>query len=162
MGPFTNSTVFVKTEYARDWVGICCLPYYLGIGQLLTGKMSDLYSKKAMLFWGMLVQGLAILVLPFTQHLVLLLMLSATLGIGTALVYPTFLSTIAQATAPIERAETIGVFRLWRDFGYAIGAIISGITADLFGLTYAILLIGLITIISALIIQFRMPRQATP
>lgn len=137
-------------------------PTIWGIGQLLTGKMSDLYSKKAMLFWGMLVQGLAILVLPFTQHLVLLLMLSATLGIGTALVYPTFLSTIAQATAPIERAETIGVFRLWRDFGYAIGAIISGITADLFGLTYAILLIGLITIISALIIQFRMPRQATP
>jgi MFS family permease len=84
-------------------------------------------------------------------------MLSALLGFGTALVYPTFLSAIAEATSPNQRAESIGTFRLWRDLGYAFGAIISGIIADVFGVEYAILLIGFITIISATIIKFRMP-----
>jgi MFS family permease len=79
--------------------------------------------------------------------------------VGTALVYPTFLSAIAQATTPHQRAESIGTFRLWRDLGYAIGAIISGITADLFGVNYAIILIGLITIASSVIIEIRMPKD---
>jgi len=71
------------------------------------------------------------------------------------------LSTIAQVTPPVDRAESIGIFRLWRDAGYAFGAIISGITADVFGLEYAIYLIGGITVLSALVIQFRMPRKLT-
>jgi MFS family permease len=83
--------------------------------------------------------------------------LSAVLGLGTALVYPTFLSAIAQATSPGQRAESIGTFRLWRDLGYAFGAIISGITADLFGVEYAIFLIGALTLLSALILKIRMP-----
>ena len=85
--------------------------------------------------------------------------ISAILGLGTALVYPTFLSTIAAATSPSQRAESIGTFRLWRDLGYAFGAILSGLTADLFGVEYAIMLIGSLTIISSLIIKFRMPEQ---
>jgi MFS family permease len=85
--------------------------------------------------------------------------ISAILGLGTALVYPTFLSAIAQAASPDQRAESIGTFRLWRDLGYAIGAIISGITADLFGLDYAIILIGLLTVFSSAIIKFRMPEN---
>jgi rhodanese-related sulfurtransferase len=87
----------------------------------------------------------------------LLIILSAVLGIGTALVYPTFLSTIAEATTPSQRAESIGTFRLWRDLGYAIGAIISGVAADFFGVEYAVVLIGIITIISSIVIQLRMP-----
>lgn len=132
-------------------------PTVWGIGQLFTGKMSDVYSKKSMLFWGMLIQGITILLIPFTGSFYALAVLSALLGLGTALVYPTFLSAIAQATNPMQRAESIGTFRLWRDLGYAIGAVISGITADLFGVEYAILLIGLITILSSLIIKIRMP-----
>jgi MFS family permease len=132
-------------------------PTVWGIGQLFTGKMSDHYSKKAMLFWGMLLQGLAILLIPFSSDFYLLAALSALLGLGTALVYPTFLSTIAQATSPRQRAESIGTFRLWRDLGYAFGAVISGITADYFGVEYAIFLIGGLTILSALIIKIRMP-----
>ena len=81
------------------------------------------------------------------------------LGLGTALVYPTFLTTIAQATSPKQRAESIGTFRLWRDLGYAFGAVISGITADLLGVEYAIFFIGGLTIISSLIIKFRMPER---
>ena len=134
-------------------------PTVWGIGQLFTGKMSDHYSKKAMLFWGMLIQGVAILFIPFSSEFYVLVSISAILGLGTALVYPTFLSTIAQATSPKQRAESIGTFRLWRDLGYAFGAIISGVTADLFGIEYAIFLIGGLTIISSLIIKFRMPEQ---
>ena len=132
-------------------------PAVWGIGQLFTGKMSDIYAKKRMLFWGMLLQGIAILFIPFSSQLEVLAGLAAILGIGTALVYPTFLSTIAQATQPIQRAESIGIFRFWRDAGYALGAVISGIAADLWGITYAIMLIGVLTICSALVIQFRMP-----
>ena len=134
-------------------------PTVWGIGQLFTGKMSDKFSKKSMLFWGMLIQGLAIVWLPFTSNLLGIATTAAILGLGTALVYPTFLSTIAQATSPKQRAESIGTFRLWRDLGYAFGALISGVTADIFGIQYAILLIGGITIISSLVIKFRMPEQ---
>jgi len=132
-------------------------PTFWGIGQLFTGKMSDIYSKKKMLFVGMFVQGIAIVLLVFATDFYILALLSAILGVGTALVYPTFLSTIAQVTNPTQRAESVGTFRLWRDLGYAFGAIISGITADIFGIQYAIILIGLITILSSVIIQVRMP-----
>lgn len=133
-------------------------PGVWGIGQLFTGKMSDLYSKKNMLFYGMLLQGLVILLFPFSANFYVLIAISALLGLGTALVYPTFLSTIASATQPNQRAESIGIFRLWRDLGYAFGAIISGIVADAFGIDASIYLIGGITVISALIIKLRMPK----
>lgn len=147
----------LKYDTAHIGIIAAIYPTVWGIGQLITGKMSDIYSKKAMLFWGMLAQGIAILCIPLSENFFVLAGLSSILGLGTALVYPTFLATIAQATQPIQRAESIGIFRLWRDAGYAIGAIISGITADLFGVEYAIMLIGVITLISAGIIQYRMP-----
>jgi predicted MFS family arabinose efflux permease len=132
-------------------------PTVWGLGQLFTGKMSDHLNKKKMLFWGMLLQALAILFIPISQDFYLLAFLSGLLGLGTALVYPTFLSALADATRPEQRAESIGVFRLWRDMGYAIGAIISGITADYFGINLAIWLIAFLTLISAFVIKFRMP-----
>ena len=153
--------ILLSLNYNNENIGIitAIYPTVWGIGQLFTGKMSDHYSKKAMLFWGMLLQGLSILLIPFSSDFYVLAAISAILGLGTALVYPTFLSTIAQATNPSQRAESIGSFRLWRDLGYAFGAIISGIIADLFGVEYAIFLIGGLTIISSLIIKFRMPEQ---
>ncbi|SHM37397.1 MFS transporter [Flavobacterium xinjiangense] len=153
--------VLLSLHYDSQNIGIitAIYPAVWGFGQLITGKMSDVYSKKKMLFWGMLLQGIAILFIPFAEEFYQLTTISAFLGLGTALVYPTFLSAIAQATNPNQRAESIGTFRLWRDLGYAIGAIISGITADLFGVNYAIVLIGLITIISSLIIEIRMPKD---
>ena len=143
----------------NEQIGIIAAAYptFWGIGQLFTGKMSDFYSKKKMLFWGMLIQGISILIIPFTNSFILLLSLSVLLGIGTAIVYPTFLTSIAEESSPIQRAETIGSFRLWRDLGYAIGALLSGITADLFGISFSILLIGFITILSSIVIKLRMP-----
>ena len=151
--------ILLSMDFGTKDIGIIAAiyPTVWGIGQLFTGKMSDHYSKKSMLFWGMLAQGIAILLLPYSSSYFQLGAIAAFLGLGTALVYPTFLSAIAQVTSPTQRAETIGVFRLWRDLGYAIGAIISGITADLFGVEYAILLIGIITVVSSIIIKFRMP-----
>ena len=153
--------VLLSLHYDSQNIGIitAIYPTVWGFGQLVTGKMSDVYSKKKMLFWGMLLQGIAILFIPFAAEFYQLAAISAFLGLGTALVYPTFLSAIAQATTPHQRAESIGTFRLWRDLGYAIGAIISGITADLFGVSYAIILIGVITIVSSLIIEIRMPKD---
>ena len=150
-----------QLKFNNQHIGIitAIYPTVWGLGQLVTGKLSDVLSKKKMLFWGMFLQGIAIVLLPFLRDLVGLAFLSALLGIGTALVYPTFLSTIAQVTNPSQRAESVGVFRLWRDLGYAIGAIISGITADVFGIHYAILLIGFLTMLSALAIQVRMPEK---
>jgi len=107
----------------------------------------------------MFLQGIAIVCLILTQSLFVFICLSITLGLGTALVYPTFLNTIAAAISPMQRAEAIGVFRLWRDLGYVIGAIVSGITADYFGISYAILSIGVLTVISSLVIRFRMPSK---
>ncbi|RKS13886.1 putative MFS family arabinose efflux permease [Flavobacterium sp. 120] len=153
--------VLLSLNYDSENIGVitAIYPTVWGFGQLITGKMSDIYSKKKMLFWGMLVQGIAILFIPFSTEMYQLATISALLGFGTALVYPTFLSAIAQATNPTQRAESIGTFRLWRDLGYAIGAIISGITADLFGVNYAIILIGVITILSSVIIEVRMPKD---
>lgn len=134
-------------------------PAVWGIGQLFTGKMSDHFSKKKMLFWGMFIQGLVICVLPFTSTFVVFIVISVVMGFGTALVYPTFLSAIAENTIPQQRAESMGTFRLWRDLGYVIGAIISGAIADLLGLEYAIVFIGILTLISSLIVKWRMPKK---
>ncbi len=132
-------------------------PTVWGLGQIFTGKMSDLFPKKSMLFWGMLLQGVAILGIPFSRDFTLLVVLSALLGAGTALVYPTFLSAIASASPPGQRAESIGTFRLWRDLGYAFGALVSGVVADAMGIEAAILLTGGLTLLSAGIIRVRMP-----
>jgi MFS family permease len=131
-------------------------PAVWGLGQLFTGKMADYFCKKDLLFIGMFLQGIALLVLIFAQSFTHFIILSSLLGLGTALVYPTFLATVAENTNPSDRAHSLGIFRLWRDMGYAIGAILTGVIADLFGIPASILIIGLLTIISALIIHFRM------
>jgi MFS family permease len=153
--------LLITLNYNPNSIGIIAAiyPTVWGIGQLFTGKMADNYSKKGMLFWGMLLQGLAIMAIPFFTGFYQLASIAAILGLGTALVYPTFLSAIADVTNPNQRAESIGVFRLWRDLGYAIGAIISGIIADVFGVQYAVVTIGVITILSSIIIKIRIPSK---
>ena len=150
--------LLVQIGFNNKNIGIitAIYPTIWGVGQLITGKLSDIYSKKLMLVWGMFLQGIAIIFLIFSNNFYVFMTLSTLLGIGTALVYPTFLSTIAHYTNPSQRAESLGTFRFWRDMGYALGAIISGIIADIFGLRYSILLIGVLTIFSAIIIQIRM------
>ncbi|HRG34259.1 MAG TPA: MFS transporter, partial [Saprospiraceae bacterium] len=131
-------------------------PAVWGIGQLFTGRMADKFCKKDMLYVGMLLQAVALIVLVWAETMSHFITLSAILGWGTAMVYPTFLATVAENTHPQDRAKSIGIFRLWRDLGYAIGAILTGILADWYSINSAILFIGFLTFISSLIIQFRM------
>ncbi|WP_286761601.1 MFS transporter [Salegentibacter sp. UBA1130] len=131
-------------------------PAVWGIGQLFTGRMADIFSKKDMLFIGMLLQAIVLVILVWAETMTHFVILSSLLGWGTAMVYPTFLATIADNTHPQDRAKSIGIFRLWRDLGYAIGAILTGLIADLVSIEAAIMLIGILTLISAGIIFLRM------
>jgi MFS family permease len=136
-------------------------PAVWGIGQLFTGKMADHFCKKNLLFGGMLLQGLALVALLFATTMTHFVILSSLLGWGTAMVYPTFLATVAENTHPLDRAKSLGIFRLWRDLGYAIGAILTGLIADAAGISAAVLTIGLLTIFSAAIILSRMKCRIT-
>nr|WP_317044258.1 MFS transporter [Hymenobacter roseosalivarius] len=84
------------------------------------------------------------------------LLLAALLGAGTALVYPTFLAAVAEYAPAPQRARSVGIFRLWRDAGYAVGALLTGLLADAFGLPSALAAIGGLTVLSALVIRRRM------
>lgn len=145
-------------SFSIDRIGVVTgiYPAVWGIGQLATGKMSDHLSKKKMLFWGMLLQGVTLILMAWAVSYLQFILLSFTLGLGTAIVYPTFLAAVADNTHPQQRAQSIGIFRLWRDLGYAIGALLTGILADWFGIYTAVLVISLLTFVSAWVIQFRM------
>jgi MFS family permease len=131
-------------------------PAVWGIGQLFTGKLADKFCKKDMLYTGMILQAIALIALVWASTMTHFILLSVVLGWGTAMVYPTFLATVAENTNPQDRAKSIGIFRLWRDLGYTIGAILTGIIADLININAAILFIGLLTMGSAFIIYYRM------
>jgi len=131
-------------------------PAVWGIGQLFTGRMADKFCKKDMLYIGMFLQAIALIFLVWANTMSHFIILSSILGWGTAMVYPTFLATVAENTNPQDRAKSIGIFRLWRDLGYAIGAILTGIIADLVSINASIIFIGMLTLASALIIRYRM------
>jgi len=134
-------------------------PAVWGLGQLLTGKLADHVNRRSLLVIGMVLQGLAILLLPYVHAQGVYIALSAALGFGTALVYPTFLAVLAAHTHPQQRSEAVGIFRLWRDLGYAIGALLTGLIADRFGITASILAIGVVTVISGVVVWLRMPSE---
>ncbi len=143
---FTLSQIgFLTAVYPSVW----------GISQLFTGKLSDVYSKKILLFYGMLLQAVAIIFLVYASKEIHFILIGIFLGLGTALVYPTFINAIADFVHPKQRAESLGTFRLWRDLGYAFGAILTGVIADFFGIDSSIISIGLLTGISAFIILIR-------
>ena len=137
---------------------VAVYPTVWGLGQLVTGKLADKLPKKNMLFWGMFIQGITLFLMLFANTYWQFIVLSVFLGLGTAIVYPTFLAGIADYTNPKQRAKSIGIFRLWRDLGYAIGAILTGIVADKFGILSSVGLIAFLTIISAFIILIRMTK----
>ncbi|MCX2740858.1 MFS transporter [Pontibacter anaerobius] len=144
--------------FTLEQIGIvtAVYPAVWGIGQLFTGKMADTFCKKNMLFIGMLLQAVALLALVWASSMLHFVALSTILGWGTAMVYPTFLATVAENTNPQDRAQSIGIFRLWRDLGYAIGAILTGVIADLLSINASILFIAALTFLSAGIIFYRM------
>lgn len=135
---------------------VATYPAIWGFGQLYTGKLADKYCKKTLLFLGMLLQGVALLAMIWANSFSWFIVLSSLLGMGTAIVYPTFLAAISDYTHPDQRAQSMGIFRFWRDLGYAIGAILTGLMADAFGLMAPLLAIGLVTVASSLMVKYRM------
>jgi MFS family permease len=135
---------------------VALYPMVWGMAQLGTGKLSDLICQKDLLIYGMLVQGLALFGLIVAQAFWHFASLSVLLGVGTAMVYPTFMAAVAQNTHPLDRAQSLGVFRLWRDLGYAVGALMTGILMVYFPIWVSIASIGALTLMSAGIIKMRM------
>jgi MFS family permease len=135
---------------------VAMYPAVWGIGQLVTGKLSDHYNKKVMLTIGMLLQGIALIAMFYATTMTWFIVLAVLLGVGTAIVYPTFLSAMADYTNPSQRAQSIGVFRFWRDSGYAFGAIFTILISKFFDIEVSLIFIGIVTIVSAIIIKIRM------
>jgi MFS family permease len=131
-------------------------PAVWGIGQIITGRMADKFCKKELLYMGMFLQAVALLMFIWATSMLHFLVLAALLGWGTAMVYPTFLATVAENTHPTDRAKSIGIFRLWRDLGYAVGAVLTGVIADLFSINVAIAFIAGVTFLSGITIYIRM------
>ncbi len=144
--------------YSLSAIGLVAglYPFVWGVSQILTGKWSDIVSKKQMLVLGMLLQAVGIAGFIWANSTVQYAMCSVLLGLGTAAVYPVFLSAVADNTHPDQRAESIGIFRLWRDLGYLFGALLTGLLSDWAGAGVAIAAVGGLTAISAIVIQLRM------
>ena len=150
---------------ARIGVLAATYPAVWGVGQLVTGALSDRWGRKWMIAWGMWTQALGIWLIVAVPRLAphggpfgLWVAGAVLLGVGTALVYPTLLAAIGDVVHPSWRASAVGVYRLWRDLGYAVGALLSGIVADLFGLAWAIVTVGGLTFLSGIVVAVRMRR----
>ena len=138
---------------------VAIYPMAWGLGQLITGKLGDHILKKRLLFWGMLIQGISILGLLLSSSATSFTLVSVAMGIGTAIVYPNFMAAIADNTDPIQRPSSLGIFRLWRDLGYTFGAILTGWIADQYSIENAVVIVGLLTVVSAVVIALRMNNE---
>jgi len=131
-------------------------PAVWGLTQIFTGALSDRIGRKQLIVWGMWVQAAGIVVTALTATFLGFGLGAVLLGLGTAMVYPTLLAAIGDVAHPVWRASAVGVYRLWRDLGYAVGALMAGITADLFGLAAAVWLVAGLTFLSGVIAAVRM------
>jgi MFS family permease len=150
--------LLLQKGYSLTQVGMLAglYPAVWGLGQLFTGRLGDQYCKKQLITGGMLLQATAILVIAFSHQFYTDLFAVALLGGGTALVYPNFLTVIAENTHPVQRAQTLSIFRFWRDSGYVLGALLSGFLADVLGMEKTFVLVALITAGAGLLAQVKM------
>ena len=127
-------------------------PGVWGIGQLATGTMSDRWGRKWMIAAGMMVQAVGIGLFALGDGYAVWVLAAVLLGVGTALVYPTLLAAVSDIADPSWRASAVGVYRMWRDSGYVIGGLLSGLLADSLGIPITIAVIGMLTLISGIIV----------
>ena len=132
----------LKAVYPATW----------GILQIATGGLSDRWGRKGLIVAGMWIQSAGLFLTAATRQFEWWLVGSLLLGLGTAMVYPSLIAAVSDASHPTWRARSLSVYRFWRDLGYAIGALSAGIIADLFGMAWAIAIIGAVTFLSGAIV----------
>ncbi|MFL6104017.1 MAG: MFS transporter [Actinomycetes bacterium] len=156
--------LFVRGGLAVGQVGllIALYPAAWGLGQLLTGPLSDRLGRKPLITAGMLLQALALAGTALAGGFLPWAATAVLLGIGTAMVYPTLLAAIGDVAHPSWRATAVGIYRLWRDAGFAVGALLAGLVADLAGLVAAVWVVAALTAASGLVVAVRMYETHQP
>jgi len=159
---------FARHGLSLTGIGVLVAVYPLvwGVGQLGTGALSDRIGRKGLIAGGLVVQAGSLAVIATGQGFAIWALGAIGLGIGTAMAYPTLLAAIGDVAHPAWRASAVGVYRLWRDAGFVVGALLSGVIADLFGFVAAIGVVAGITAVGAAIVAVRMyethPRSRAP
>jgi len=156
--------LFVRGGLPVGQVGLLAAlyPAVWGLGQLLTGPLSDRLGRKPLITGGMLLQAVALAGTALAGSFALWAGCAILLGIGTAMVYPTLLAAISDVAHPSWRASAVGVYRLWRDGGFAVGALLAGLVADLAGLEAAVWVVAALTAASGLVVAIRMYETHPP
>ena len=152
MGLGVQQIGVVKAVYPVCW----------GLLQIATGPLSDRYGRKGLIAWGMIIQAAGIWLTVLVPVYGVWIVAAALQGLGTAMVYPTLLAAITDHAHPTWRASSLGVYRFWRDLGYAVGALLSGIVADFVGLEAAIHLVAALTLASGLVVARVMGTTSAP
>lgn len=150
--------VFATAGLSVSQIGVLAATYpaVWGLGQLVTGALSDRVGRKWMIAAGMWLQAAAIALIALSSDFGPWVVSAVILGAGTAMVYPTLLAAVGDIAHPTWRASAVGVYRLWRDAGFAVGAILTGVVADLAGPGAAIWLVAGLTLASGLVVAGRM------
>ncbi|MEK0156124.1 MFS transporter [Arthrobacter oryzae] len=150
--------LFAAAGLTIERIGILAAVYpaVWGAGQLVTGALSDRIGRKPLIVGGMLVQAVALGMVAFGSGFEAWLAAAVLLGAGTAMVYPTLLAAIGDVAHPEWRARSVGIYRLWRDGGFAVGALLSGIIADAYGIPAAVAVVAVLTGASGLVVAVRM------
>jgi MFS family permease len=141
---------------ARIGVLAALYPAVWGLGQLVTGAWSDRVGRKPLIVTGMLTQAVALAMVAVGDSIAVWAAAAVLLGVGTALVYPTLLAAVGDVAHPAWRARAVGVYRLWRDGGFAVGALLSGVLADAFGVRAAVWAVAGLTAASGVVVAVRM------
>jgi MFS family permease len=149
---------FAAAGLGTEQIGflVAAYPAVWGIGQLATGALSDRWGRKWLIVAGMLIQALGLGLIVLVHTFWPWLFGAVLLGMGTALVYPTLLAAVGDVVHPTSRATAVGVYRLWRDSGYAVGGLLAGGLADLLGISWAIGVVGVLTFLSGIMVVFQM------
>lgn len=150
--------LFATAGLGLGHIGILAAVYpaVWGAGQLITGGLSDRIGRKPLIVAGMLVQAVALVMVAAGTGFETWLAAVILLGAGTAMVYPTLLAAIGDVAHPEWRARSVGIYRLWRDGGFAVGALLSGVIADAYGIPAAVAVVALVTALSGLVVALRM------
>lgn len=150
--------IFAAAGLGLEAIGMLAglYPAVWGVSQLITGGLSDKLGRKWLIASGMWLQAAGIVTIALWWSYAGFAAGAVLLGLGTAMVYPTLLAAIGDVAHPSWRASAVGVYRLWRDLGYALGAVIAGIVADQFGLSQAALVVAALTFLSGVVVAIRM------